>query len=474
MAKKHVVIGGGPAGMHAIETIRKYETAADSEIHLVSSETPYSRMVIPYWMAGQISEDHVLTSSESYYKQDGVTAHIGQRVVEVNTSANSVKLEGGSSLDFDNLLICTGSGAIKPPIEGVDLPGVHNLWTMEDAQAVLNRTTQASKVLFIGAGFIGFIVLNALYKRGNQLAVVEAESHVLPRMLDADAAGLVEKWLQGLGIETYTSTRVQQIQQSGDQLKAVFEDGHSVEADCVVVATGIRPHIDFLENSGIETDQAILVDDHLRTNVSNVYAAGDCAQGPDLSSGNQEVHAIQPTAIDHGRVAGANMAGQDVSYRGSLLMNVLDVCGLQCASFGQWNAGEGAETFQVVNEARPVYRKMIWEEDRLVGTILLGQTNDVSSLNDMGMLKGFIQTGTPFGMWKDHIRKNILDIRRPYIACKVAEQLLNQTILPEPTEDLGYRHNNDQPKNDPGPHHGVFVNTIAGTPKDIEPTSDDG
>ena len=117
---------------------------------------------------------------------------------------------------------------------------------------------------------------------------------------------------------------------------------------------------------------------------------------------------------------------------------------------------------------------MIWEEDRLVGTILLGQTNDVSSLNDMGMLKGFLQTGTPFGIWKDHIRKNILDIRRPYIACKVAEQLLNQTILPEPTEDLGYRHNDDQPKNDPGPHHSVFVNTIAGTPKDIEPTSNDG
>jgi hypothetical protein len=155
------------------------------------------------------------------------------------------------------------------------------------------------------------------------------------------------------------------------------------------------------------------------------------------------------------------MAGKNVTYDGSLLMNVLDICGLQTASFGQWSST--GETKVISNESRPIYRKVIFDGDRIVGAILLGQTGDLSTLNDMGMIKGFIQTKTQLGEWKAYLDHHPLDVRRAYIACGVATKLLNKTLLPEPTEDIGYRHQDAKPDSavDRGPHHAVFADTFA-------------
>jgi NAD(P)H-nitrite reductase large subunit len=332
---------------------------------------------------------------------------------------------------------------------------------MDDARAVMPRAKAGQKVLFVGAGFIGFIVLNALFKKGCKLAVVELEKHILPRMLDGASAELATNWLRGKGVEVYTGASVAAIEARGSKLVSKLSGGQSIESDAVVIATGVRANIEFLQDSGIATDKGVLVDHHLRTNFPNIYAAGDCAQGPNLLGGDRAIHAIQPTAIDHGRIAGANMAGKNVSYEGSLLMNVLDICGLQTASFGRWSANADVQT--VENRSRPIYRKLVFDGDRLAGAILLGQTGDLSTLNDIGMVKGFIQTKTPLGEWKHYLQEHPLDVRRPYVACGVATQLLNKTLLPEPTEDLGYRHENVKPDSavDRGPHHPLFKETWA-------------
>ncbi len=460
MPTKHVIIGNGPAGMHAIETIRKYEPSG-SEIHLISAEPAYSRMVIPYWMAGSISEQHVLTANDGFYQKNGVTPHLGKPVAGVDPNARRVTIEGGESLEFDTLLIATGSSATKPPIPGTDLSGVHNLWTMDDARAVAPQSQPGQKVLFVGAGFIGFIILNALFKKGCRLAVVEMEKQVLPRMLDETSATLATKWLQGKGVEVHTATTVTRIEAQGGKLISTLGSGQSVESDSVVIATGIKPNTGFLNGSGIVVDKGVVVDNFLRTNFPNIYAAGDCAQGPDMLGAQSTIHAIQPTAIDHGRIAGANMAGKNVAYDGSLLMNVLDICGLQTASFGRWSDAGDVQT--ITNESRPIYRKIIFDRDRIVGAILLGQTGDLSTLNDMGMIKGFIQTKTQLGEWKTYLDNHPLDVRRAYIACGVATKLLSKTLLPEPTDDLGYRHQDARPDSvvDRGPHHEVFAKTLA-------------
>jgi NAD(P)H-nitrite reductase large subunit len=457
MPKEHVIVGGGPAGLYAIETIREYDK--ESAITLVCDEPVYSRMSLPYYIAGNIPEDHLMTGSPDFFRALNVRPTLGKRATAVDTKGNRVTLDDGSSLPYDSLLIATGSAAQRLPIPGADQPNVINLWTLDDAKRALTKAKPGANVVFIGAGFIGFIILNAMAKVGCKLSVVEIEEQILPRMLDAPGATLVRKWLTDKGVGVFTGTRVTEIGQLTDGRKNVrLSDGRALTADLVVLATGIQPNIDLVKGSDIKTAQGILVNNQLQTSVANVYAAGDVAQGPDLLTGRQEIHAVQPTAQDHGRIAGANMAGQNLRYEGSLLMNILDVIGLHCTSFGLWR-DDGRETKTISNASRPVYRKLLFDGDRLVGAILLGPADDVSMLNDMGMVKGFIQTKTALGSWKQYLLKQPLDIRRPYIACKVAEKLLQSTLLKIPTPNRQYRFRNLQPTIKPNPAHQVLVGT---------------
>jgi NAD(P)H-nitrite reductase large subunit len=434
---RHLIIGGGPAAINAIETIRDLDSAAT--ITLVSDEPAYSRMVLPYWLANQIPRQHVFTGDDAYFTRLKVDRIIGTRVAKIDPVANQATLADGRALPFDHLLIATGSSAVIPPIPGADLPGVLPLWTLAHTEAVLQATQGLARpeVVFVGAGFIGFIVLNAMHKRGWKLHVVDLAGHVLPRMLNEQSARLVEAWLRKKDISLHTATTVQRITAAGPRKRITLANGTEVECDLVIVATGIRPNLELVQGSGIHTDQGIVVNDRMQTNFPHVYAAGDVAQGPDLLGGPTTVHAIQPTAVDHGRVAGANMAGQEVHYPGSLLMNILDACGLQCVSFGRW--GEATEDMTIHNPDRPVYRRLLWTGDRITGAIFLGPANEVGMLNDVGMVKGIIQTRTPLGAWKQFLRENPFDVRRPYIAARVAEKLVASTLLGRPSKPRQYR-----------------------------------
>lgn len=460
MSAKHVIIGGGPAATNAVETIREVDNG-DSEITLVCDEPAHSRMALPYWLAGNIPAEHTHTGDAAYFERLGVSTRFGLRAESLDTSKRTLALSDGTSLDFDNVLVATGSSPLAPPIPGTDLPGVQPLWSLEHTQRVLDATasTERPRVVLVGAGFIGFIVLNAMFKRNWSLAVVEREGQVLPRMLDGTAAGYVSKWLQSQGVDVHTGTTVQEITAAGDGSKIVqLDNGNKIEADIVIIATGIQPNIGFLDGAGIDSDQGLLVNDQMQTNLPFVYAAGDVAQGPALYQDGKVIHAIQPTAVDHGRIAGANMAGQEAHYPGSLLMNVVDVCGLQSASFGNWNDSD-AESAVIANDGGHVYRKLLWRDDQLVGAILTGQANDMGMLTDVGMIKGILQTQTPMGPWKGYLQENPFDIRRAYIATGVAQKLVSTTLLGRPTRSRGYRFQDAPIPAAVGKSHELFVST---------------
>lgn len=454
--KRHVVVGGGPAGIFAIETIR--DLAPDDEIILISDEPAYSRMVLPYFMAGEIPEEHVFTGKDRYFEQLNVKTLV-TRVSAVDAKGKILTLADKPTIPFDTLLIATGSSPLKVDIPGATGPGVSNLWTLDDARAILSRIKgKKARVVFVGAGFIGFIVLNALAKVGCELSVVEVEPQILPRMLDRRSAELATAWLAKKGIACHVGVRATEIGDRAGQKVVTLSDGRTLTCDLVVIAVGVKPNMDLVKGSGIRTGYGILVDDHLRTNVSDIYAAGDVAEGTDLSTGNPAVHAIQPTAVEHGRVAGANMAGRPIVYAGSLSMNILDVVKLQAASFGLWRS-DGRETTVVENPSRQFYRKLVWDGDRIIGAIFLGPATDVALLNDMGMVKGLIQTKTPLGEWKAYIQKNPMDIRRPYVASRVAVTLLDQTLLGAETGERRYRYQDAGPDSKPTAAHTIFVST---------------
>ncbi len=428
---RHVIVGGGTAGMNAITTLRQYDRGA-SEIILVSAERPYARMVLPYYLKGSISESHVYTANPTRLRALGVEEYLGRRAVRVDTQANTLTLDDDTEIPYDDLLVATGSSAVRAPVAGADGQGVHSFWTLEQAQGVIRQIRTGSSVVMVGAGFIAFTILNAILAHGAKLAVVEIAPQILPRMIDPPGAAVVEQWLRDRGVSVRTNARLTAIEDAGGQKRLRFEGADDLMADLVIMATGIRTNLGWLDGSGIAINRGILVDEHLRSNVPNIYAAGDVAEGKDLVTGQPALHAIEPTAMEHGRVAGANMAGQPLVYRGSLLMNIVAVLGLEIASFGAWDSPT-AEVFSALKSERPAYRKLLWQGDRLIGAMLLGPEQDVWTTNDVGMLKGLVQAGTPLGDWKAYLQHNPFDIKRAFIASGTTARLLPQTVLGSPS-----------------------------------------
>jgi NAD(P)H-nitrite reductase large subunit len=435
MARRHLIIGGGTAGMNAIRTIREEETER-STITLVSAEKPYSRMVLPYYLDRSIAESHVYTATARVLADWGVTTQLGKRATGLDTKANVCTLDDGTSVEYDDCLIATGSSAVRAPVPGADGPGVHSFWTLDQARGVLGEIQPGSHVVMVGAGFIAFTILNSILSLGAKLTIVEVAPRILPRMIDDTGAGLVQRWLEQHGVAVRTGAKLTRIDEAKGRRKLKMAAGGDLVADVVIMATGIRTNLAWLNGSGVKINQGIVVDDHLRSNVPNVYAAGDVAEGRDMISGANAVHAIEPTAQEHGRIVGANMAGRDVRYRGSLIINIVEVCHLDVASFGAWDDTK-AETASGVKADRPAYRKLLWRGDRLTGAIILGPSSDIWTTNDVGMLKGLVQSGVSLAAWKAHLKKNPFDIKPAFVATKTTGSLLPETILGRPSKAPG-------------------------------------
>ncbi len=458
MATRNVIIGGGPAATYAVDTLRAIDPAA--EITLVCDEPAYARMALPYYLAGQVPEAQTLIASPEYFARQRVTPLLGRRAASLDTDSRSVTLDDGQAIEYDNLLLATGARANRIPVPGSELPGVQTLWTLADARTALAGLPEGAEVCLVGAGFIGCIILNALHKRGCLVRVVEIAPQILPRMLDARAAALAERWLADRGVMVHTADEVTAIV-AGPRKKVQLRGGAEFPADLVILATGITPNVELARAAGIEVRSGIVVDRRCRTNAPGVYAGGDCAEGPDRLTDGHAVHAIQPTAVDHGRVAGANMGGRQVEYPGSLSMNILDLCGLQCASFGDW-AGAGREIDELLNPDMPLYRKLVWDGGRMVGGLFAGPMNDVCMLNDVGMVKGFIQDGADLREWRQYVRESPADLRRAYVGSGVAARLASFQLLGGPSESRAYRFEDRQPASDPGPAHRTFIAPRSG------------
>ncbi|MGE4636183.1 MAG: FAD-dependent oxidoreductase [Arenicellales bacterium] len=410
---RHVIIGAGPAGVVAAETLRGLDS--QSAITLIGDEPepPYSRMAIPYCLNDMIGEAGTyLRKTDGHY--DGLNIEVVQdRVSALSTQDKTLTLVSGASQTYDHLLIASGSTPTAPPIDGIDLPGVHACWTLDDYRRIIERAKPGSSIVLMGAGFIGCIILEALAARGVNLTVVELENRMVPRMMNEASGGLIKRWCEDKGVRVLTSTRVEGIESdsSNDMLKVSLSDGQTLDADLVISATGVAPNTAFLEGSGIEVDHGILVNDRLQTNLDAVYAAGDVAQGRNFSTGEYSVQAIQPTAVEHARIAATNMSdGHESKHQGSLNLNVLSTMGLISASFGAWEGVDGGDSAELSDSGRYWYLNLQFEEDVLIGAHSLGLTAQV------GVLRGMIQTGLHLGVWKDRLMRNPLNLTEAYVA----------------------------------------------------------
>ena len=407
----HIIIGAGPAGVVAAETIRKLDSSAIITIIGDEPEAPYSRMAIPYFLEENIqAEGTHLRKTDNHYENLDIQVLSG-RVKSVDTENKQVVTANGLRLDYDKLLIATGSHPLTPPIPGLDNPKVGNCWDLADSRKIIENVKPGSTVVQIGAGFIGCIILEALVKRGAKLTVVEMDNRMVPRMLDEQCGGMLKSWCESKGVTVLTETQVQSIEDNGDRIKVNLSKGDAIDADYVISATGVASNTDFLAGSGIKLDQGVLVNEHLETNVPDVYAAGDVAQGIDFTTGGYSVHAIQPTAADHGTISAKNMVkGNKTNYKGSLQMNILSTLDLISTSYGAWEGVEGGEFTELVDTDKYRYIRLQFKDDQLVGANTLGITQNI------GALRGLIQNKSKLGPWKEQLMENPLHFMDAYVS----------------------------------------------------------
>lgn len=410
---KHVIIGNGPAGVVAAETLRKLDPDASIALLGDEPEPPYSRMALPYYLVGDIDEQGTYLRKDAAHFEKLKINLFQARAQKVDTQTRRIELDSGMPMTYDRLLIATGSHPIRPPVAGIDLPQVHTCWTLADARRIAEIAQPGARVIQLGAGFIGCIILEALAMRGVQLTVVEMGDRMVPRMMTPGAGAMIKRWCEHKGVRVHTSTRLDSIVPSTEHPGAVearLSSGDTLVADLVICAAGVRPNIDFLEGSGVTTEAGVVVDATMRTSVPDVYAAGDVTEAADFFSGRPVLNAVQPNAADQARIAAYNMAGQGARFQGSLAINVLDTLGLISSSFGQWWGDVKGESVELHDDKLYRYLSLQFKDDVLIGATSIGLTEHV------GVLRGLIQSRTRLGSWKDRLLQDPTQIMEAYLA----------------------------------------------------------
>lgn len=362
-----VIIGAGPAGLTAAETLREYDR--DAAITMISAE-PYPPYAPPaladYFLTGR--EEELFWKGRNICERLRIEYLPNTRVETVRPLDQMVSFQGGKTLGYDRLIIAAGS-SLYAPLPGRELTGVYDFKSLKAATALVEqgRKKVGGKAVIVGAGFIGVEIAILLRELGLEVTVVEMADRVMPKMLDAETAEIVLGAMRRRGIAVRLETKAAGFLGKRKATGIEMEVGPPLKADVYVAATGVKPHIEFLEGSGIETGWGVYVDDRMRTNVPDVYAVGDVAETSDWLTGERFVHAIFPNAVAQGRVAALNLLGQPARYEGAETMNSLKHLGLPVMAVG---ASSGEEELR--RRDGDELRKIFLRDGRIVGFRLAG------------------------------------------------------------------------------------------------------
>jgi NAD(P)H-nitrite reductase large subunit len=391
MSERIVILGNSAAAIAAVNAIRA--RGGKQAIAMVSNEpcTAYSPVLTTYYLRGQIPESALYFCDLGYYRETDISCHFGRAAVDLDAVAQRVTLDDGTRLDYDKLLIATGASAKR--VTGLDpeiAAEVHYLRTVEDARRIREAALGAKHIVMMGGGLVSLQVAGAVARADLKVTCVVASRQILSQNIDATCAGLVCDHVErSANIEVLFGASVTEITKSGGGYRVCLDSGAELQADLLAAGKGVSPNIGFVDRSQIDADQGILVDDHLRTSVQNVWAAGDLAQGRNRVSGQVELVANWIDACEQGAATGANMAGETVAFPGSVAENITTLFGVQVAALGitRSREGDGLREVTYLDESRGVYRRLLLRGEVVVGATLL---RDVA---DAGVLRGAIVAG---------------------------------------------------------------------------------
>jgi NAD(P)H-nitrite reductase large subunit len=397
----YVIIGNSVAAVGAIRGIRNSDQQGNITVLSRERHTAYGRPLISYLLGGLISEKRMPYLPEDFYEQHRVNLLLNAEVVAVDDARNQVKLAGGEILPYDKLLVATGGDPFVPPIVGLsDKEKVFTFTTWDDAAKLKGLAADIQRVVVIGGGLIGLKAAEGLHLLDKNVTIVELADRILSAAFDRPAGRIVAKKMKANGIDVITEDTVVKVEGEGSEITGVtLKSGDFIPCDTVVVAIGVRPAASFLQGSKVTVNRGVVVNDAMETSVEGIYAAGDVAEARDFFSGQKNPMPIWPDAYIQGDIAGTNMAGGAKGYVGGLAMNSIEFFKVSTISMGITNPYDAAayEVMTYLDLENYQYRKIVLQEDLLVGAVLVG------NVERAGIFAGLIRERIDIAPFKDKL-----------------------------------------------------------------------
>lgn len=366
--KKYVLIGNGVAAAACIEGIRSTDLKGSITVISEEEHPVYCRPLISYYLENKTTVEKMRYRPEDFYEENGVKVIYGVKAEAIDTENGKVVLSDGKKVSYTDICVAAGSSPFVPPFEGIDsVDKKYSFMTLDDALALEAAVSSDSEVLIIGAGLIGLKCAEGLSGRVKKITVCDLADRVLSSILDDECAKMMQSHLEKNGISFLLGDSAKTFKKN----KAIMNSGREVGFDVLVLAVGVHANTSLISDAGGAVNRGILVDEHMRTSIDHIYAAGDCAEGKDITTGGSRVLAILPNAYFQGYCAGQNMAGEDAVFDKGIPMNSIGFFDLHAMTAGSYYGSEdGGSVYEEKTDSS--LKRLFTKDGLLTGFILIG------------------------------------------------------------------------------------------------------
>jgi len=370
---KYVIIGNGPAGMSAVKTI--LETEPNAQIVIIGDEEvpPYSRILITYYLEGKIIKEKLFIYTEELLKSPRVEFKYPVKIISLDVKNKYICNSEGERLNYDRLLIASGASPKLPHQPGMNSKNVYTIRKFSDIEKIKGKLNEIKECIFLGGGMVSLKMAQALNRNGLKVTVVVGGDHIISQRLDKEGAQIVADYLKSKNIQVITNEMAKEIMNYRNRKLIYFSSGKKLETDMVIIGKGVTPNCNFIDRNQVKVNQGIVVDEHLKTSAVDVFAAGDVVESQDLLYQKYRLNPILPNAVKQSRIAALNMMGIKCSYRGNIDMNSIQLFDLPIISIGLANnRSKEFEEIAHYNFYNNSYKRLLFDGDLLVGTIMIG------------------------------------------------------------------------------------------------------
>ncbi|MFX1252497.1 MAG: NAD(P)/FAD-dependent oxidoreductase [Promethearchaeota archaeon] len=376
------IIGLGHAGITAATEIHKISPEAESSIFTEEPHPFYFRPQLFDVISGSKTSEQIIRYPKEWYKNNKVNLYLNSPIVNISPSNKELQLQSGQIINYDKLLITTGAKPFIPPVEGMESVEHYTLRNLEDAKAIINRVqkSKTGKATIMGGGLLGLELAKALSDRGLDITVIEIFPYLLPHQLDSEGGDFLQHLLnKKFHFSFILNVRCSSVKQENSAITIQIEDHKSHTCDFLLISAGVKPDFELALKAGIKINKGIIVDRFMKTNVEDIYAAGDVVE-VDRSEFPGNAWGIIPPAVDQAKIAARNICGQETPYKGTLPWTTLKVAGIDLTSLGQITLAKSIQQFVDYDYEKEIYRKLFFKEGVLQGAILIGTKQDLPKI----------------------------------------------------------------------------------------------